>query len=104
MKSLRSSTSTTIGTVAETGAETGAKIGPRSGPKIGAKTAARNRGHDRGRGPVPPRPIPPPSVASASPPMNLTALATAARALLAPELRPAFLGAGSFGGPWSRAD
>jgi hypothetical protein len=36
--------------------------------------------------------------------MNLAALATAARALLSPELRPAFLGAGAFGGPWSRAE
>ena len=45
-----------------------------------------------------------PSVASASPPMNLAALASAARALLSPELRPAFLGGGAFGGPWSRAE
>jgi hypothetical protein len=37
--------------------------------------------------------------------MNLSALAVAARALLTtPELRPAFLGAGPFGGPWSRAE
>jgi hypothetical protein len=36
--------------------------------------------------------------------MNLAALAAAAHALVTPELRPAFLGAGSFGGPWNRAD
>ena len=65
----------------------------------------QDRGQDRGRGPaLPARPIPALSAASASPPMNLTALAAAAQALLAPELRPVFLGAGSFGGPWSRAD
>ena len=77
----------------------------------------RDRGHDRGqprgqdrgydRGPGPsnaPRPPLAPSVATASPPMNLAALATAARALLSPELRPSFLGAGAFGGPWSRGE
>jgi poly(A) polymerase len=64
-----------------------------------------DRGQDRGRGPSQaPRPPQTPSVASASPPMNLTALASAARALLSPELRPAFLGGGAFGGPWSRAE
>jgi hypothetical protein len=36
--------------------------------------------------------------------MNLAALASAARALLTSELRPAFLGGGAFGGPWSRAE
>src|SRR5450631_828710 len=65
-----------------------------------------DRGHDRGRGPSSQAPRPPlaPSAASASPPMNLAALATAARALLSPELRPAFLGVGAFGGPWSRGE
>ncbi|HSY41598.1 MAG TPA: hypothetical protein VLA79_18795, partial [Polyangia bacterium] len=65
----------------------------------------QDRGPDRGRGPSnAPRPPLAPSVASASPPMNLAALASAARALLSPELRPAFLGGGAFGGPWSRAE
>jgi poly(A) polymerase len=35
---------------------------------------------------------------------DLGALATAVQSLLAPELRPAFLGLGSFGGPWHRSD
>jgi len=33
---------------------------------------------------------------------DLASLATAVRTLIAPELRPAFLGLGSFGGPWHR--
>jgi hypothetical protein len=40
----------------------------------------------------------------AAPPMSLAALGAAARALVAPDLRPAFLGAGGFGGPWSRGE
>ena len=64
-----------------------------------------DRGNDRGRGPSnAPRPPLPPSVISASPPMNLAALASAARALVSAELRPAFLGLGAFGGPWSRGE
>jgi len=48
-----------------------------------------------------PRPAPAPS----APPMDLGSLAAAARSLLTTELRPAFLGSGSFGGPWAaRAD
>jgi poly(A) polymerase len=35
-----------------------------------------------------------------SPPTDLASLATAVRGLITPELRPAFLGLGSFGGPW----
>ncbi len=31
---------------------------------------------------------------------DLASLSTAIRSLLAPDLRPAFLGLGSFGGPW----
>src|SRR5436190_3737962 len=42
--------------------------------------------------------------APASPPMDLGALAAAARSLVTP-IRPTFLGTGTFGGPWSsRAD
>ncbi|HXJ20772.1 MAG TPA: polynucleotide adenylyltransferase PcnB [Polyangia bacterium] len=54
--------------------------------------------HRRGRGGKPPAAAPPP-------PADLGSLAAAARALLTPDLRPAFLGSGGFGGPWaSRAD
>ncbi|HEY6477550.1 MAG TPA: polynucleotide adenylyltransferase PcnB [Polyangia bacterium] len=63
----------------------------------------RDRGQDRSRGASPsPRPALAPSAAPALPPMNLAALGDAARALLASDLRPAFLGGGSFGGPWNR--
>ncbi len=52
--------------------------------------------HGRPQGP-PPRVAPPPP----APQMDLGSLAAAARALLAPDLRPAFLGSGGFGGPWA---
>ncbi|HVZ87420.1 MAG TPA: polynucleotide adenylyltransferase PcnB [Polyangia bacterium] len=65
----------------------------------------RERDRDRERRPggggPPPRPFVP---ATAAPPMDLGSLASAARALLTPDLRPAFLGAGGFGGPWSRTE
>jgi poly(A) polymerase len=35
---------------------------------------------------------------------DLASLATAVRSLVAPDLRPAFLGLGSFGGPWHRSE
>jgi poly(A) polymerase len=62
----------------------------------------RDRERDRGRGPAyPPRPAP---VMPAAAPMNLAALEATARGLLGSDLRPAFLGGGSFGGPWSRGE
>ncbi len=48
----------------------------------------------------PPRPATAP-VSPSLPPMDLGSLASAARALLTPDLRPAFLGSGGFGGPWA---
>jgi hypothetical protein len=35
---------------------------------------------------------------------DLASLATAVRSLITPELRPAFLGLGNFGGPWHRSE
>ena len=71
----------------------------------GDRRYGRDRGRDRNRdrrpqGAPPPRP----AIAMVSPslpPMDLGSLASAARALLAPDLRPAFLGSGGFGGPWA---
>jgi poly(A) polymerase len=59
----------------------------------------RRFGRDRDRRPHggAPRSAPVPS----APPMDLGTLASAARALLTPDLRPAFLGSGGFGGPWA---
>jgi poly(A) polymerase len=62
----------------------------------------RDRGRDRERDRRPhaggaPRPSGPPPAA----PMDLGSLAAAARALITPDLRPAFLGSGGFGGPWA---
>jgi poly(A) polymerase len=60
----------------------------------------RERGRGRGQQPVPARQVPSqPALA-----VDLHSLGNAARALLTADLRPAFLGAGAFGGPWSRAD
>ena len=36
--------------------------------------------------------------------MDLGALAAAVRNLVGPQLRPAFYGTGTFGGPWNRDD
>jgi poly(A) polymerase len=71
--------------------------GGHRGPDRGA-----DRGPDRGADRGPERR---PATTGASPRLpplstDLTSLATAVRALIAPELRPAFLGLGSFGGPW----
>jgi poly(A) polymerase len=46
----------------------------------------------------------PSSVAAPRIATDLTSLAAAARSLLVPDLRPAFLGVGTFGGRWHRAD
>jgi poly(A) polymerase len=63
----------------------------------------RDRGRDRGRGP---QPSPAARTAPSQPALavDLHSLGNAARALLTADLRPAFLGAGAFGGPWSRDD
>jgi hypothetical protein len=51
------------------------------------------------------RPAPSGSAGRLSPlPTDLGSLAAAVRSLTTPELRPAFLGLGSFGGPWNRSD
>jgi poly(A) polymerase len=63
----------------------------------------RDRGRDRGRGPER-APAPPPAPSLAPIALDLGSLGAAARALLAPDLRPAFLGGGSFGGPWNRGE
>jgi poly(A) polymerase len=60
----------------------------------------RERDRDRDRRPNGGGARPAPA-AAAPPPMDMGALAAAARALLAPDLRPAFLGSGGFGGPWA---
>jgi poly(A) polymerase len=62
----------------------------------GGRNGGRDGGQRPGRNGLPPAP--------ASPPMDLGALAAAARSLVTP-VRPTFLGTGTFGGPWSsRAD
>jgi len=64
----------------------------------------RHRDRDRDRRPTAAAPRPFVPVAAPAPAMDLGALAAAARALLTPDLRPAFLGAGTFGGPWNRSE
>jgi hypothetical protein len=72
-----------------------------AGPEPGRDRWRRDRGrHERGPAPTPPvqaRSLPPL-------PLDLGSLGVAARALLTPDLRPAFLGGGSFGGPWNRGE
>ncbi len=73
-----------------------------AGPEPGRDRWRRDRGRpERGPGPAP-APVPAPSLPPL--PLDLGSLGVAARALLTPDLRPAFLGGGSFGGPWNRAD
>jgi len=64
----------------------------------------RDRGRRHGRGPggtpAPRAPAPVPSTLV----MDLGALAAAVRNLVGPQLRPAFYGTGTFGGPWNRDD
>ena len=70
----------------------------------GDRRYGRDRGRDRDRDRRPQGPPPRPTTSPVSPslpPMDLGSLASAARALLTPDLRPAFLGSGGFGGPWA---
>ncbi|MES1209387.1 MAG: hypothetical protein ABUS79_25905, partial [Pseudomonadota bacterium] len=70
----------------------------------GDRRYGRDRGRDRDRDRRPQGASPRPAIATVSPslpPMDLGSLASAARALLTPDLRPAFLGSGGFGGPWA---
>jgi poly(A) polymerase len=71
--------------------------GPYRGPDRGAE-----RGPDRGQDRRPAPTSGAPRLPALS--TDLTALASAVRGLIAPDLRPAFLGLGSFGGPWHRTD
>ena len=71
----------------------------------GERRYGRDRGRDRDRDRrphgAPSRPPVAPVVSPSLPAMDLGSLASAARALLTPDLRPAFLGSGGFGGPWA---
>jgi hypothetical protein len=60
----------------------------------------------RDRGTPPPGPRHAPVAAPPLPPIrtDLRSLAAAARSLVTPELRPAFCGTGTFGGPWGRSE
>ncbi len=65
----------------------------------------RDRGRDRERDRRPKGGPGRPHAPAPMPAMDLGSLAAAARALVTPDLRPAFLGSGGFGGPWAaRAD
>ena len=79
------------------GPDRGADRGPDRGPDRGG-----NRGPDRGADRGSERRPATSGAAPRLPPLStdLTSLATAVRSLITPELRPAFLGLGSFGGPW----
>ncbi|HLK92154.1 MAG TPA: polynucleotide adenylyltransferase PcnB [Polyangia bacterium] len=89
-------------TAAEEGEEASPEIVYVDDDRHRGRDRDRDRDRDRGRGqPYPARPA---QLIPASPPMSLAALGAAARALMAPDLRPAFLGAGGFGGPWSRGE
>jgi poly(A) polymerase len=76
----------------------------------GASGNGGNGGNGGSRGPLPDRSQDRrPPLASAAPRLpplstDLTSLATAVRSLITPELRPAFLGLGNFGGPWHRSE
>ena len=72
---------------------------PIAGTVAGATVAARPRWRRARRGPSPqhhrPSPVQP-TLAT-----DLGSLASAVRTLITPDLRPAFLGNGAFGGPWA---
>jgi poly(A) polymerase len=82
---------------------TDARTDGRTDGRMAGRTEGRPeaRGGDyRGGAPPPPPPSafnPPARVAT-----DLASLAAAVRSLLGPDLRPAFLGTGGFGGPWQR--